>query len=96
MATYPPVDVPPIMSKYSHGLGISGRLPSFLMDSKIRSRTRSAVSPLTPPPSVMIKGQFNNQGGFEEQRATVPIDNMRSGRCCCSVDVMAGWSTITE
>ena len=45
--TYPPVLVPPIMSKYSHGFG--GESGSMISMSFLRME--SDDSPRTPPPS---------------------------------------------
>ena len=47
---YPPVLVPPIRSKYSHGFGgVSGLTASIR-----RSRIISADNPRTPPPSTAV------------------------------------------
>ncbi len=52
--TYPPVDVPPIRSKHSQGLGRVRRLPSTINKCINRRMIRRLVSPLVPPPSVEI------------------------------------------
>ena len=50
---YPPVDVPPIMSKTSHGKrdGRPFSLRSLLISSMILLRMRRVERPRTPPPS---------------------------------------------
>lgn len=76
-ATDPPVEVPPIRSKYSHGSALSPF--SRLTTLKISRRIRSEVRPLTPPPSgaqvvsagVVVRTRI---GRYE------PSDSRRNGR----------------
>jgi hypothetical protein len=51
IAINPPVLVPPIKSKYSHGFGVASALVLLSISSIMSRRIKSDDSPLTPPPS---------------------------------------------
>jgi hypothetical protein len=51
IAIKPPVLVPPIKSKYSHGLGVASAPDLVSISSIISRRIKSDDSPRTPPPS---------------------------------------------
>jgi len=51
IAINPPVLVPPIMSKYSHGLGVSEAPVRCSISSIISRNIKSEDNPRTPPPS---------------------------------------------
>ena len=77
MATSPPVPLPPIKSKYSHGRGAVEAPLSLPMPSMISRKTNSEESPRAPPPSrEIIRGLSSFMGTSTMRKAKEPHSDL--------------------